>query len=444
MAPAKIIDFDEITTRTTHYPKGKKLSKRERRRQRKQAKAAQARQAAEAARAPLDEPNSRAMCEGLPPRRAEFLRMIATCRPDGSDSEAAFIERYIEPLGQLAHVTDYQRDYHGNYFLTVPDAHLPGKPSVAFTSHLDTVHSRGGWQSLNFDPSTGIIRLADNSSSNCLGADCTAGVWLMRHMILAARPGLYCFYRAEERGCLGSEWSAKNDAQRYAGIDAMISLDRRGFDEVITHQCGLRTASEAFAWSLAKELNGTSGTPGGYKPSDDGIYTDSREFTDLIPECTNISVGYFDQHTSRERQHLLHLDYLLRRLIALDVTRLAIVRKAGEHEYGIGGGPYYAAPGRYAASTYWADYASEENLTVTETDREHWGKDYGDYRDRADLYDAAYSVKTTGSTTLANLTTMVANNPEIAAQLLYETGIGVADFAEYIFERTGHVPQEAC
>jgi len=34
------------------------------------------------------------------------------------------------------------------------------------------------------------------------------------------------------------------------------------------------------------------------------------EFADIIPECTNLSVGYFDQHSVKERQDIKFLEDL--------------------------------------------------------------------------------------------------------------------------------------
>ena len=38
--------------------------------------------------------------------------------------------------------------------------------------------------------------------------------------------------------------------------------------------------------------------------------TDSYQFIDLIPECTNISVGYFNEHTVSEVQDIEFLKLL--------------------------------------------------------------------------------------------------------------------------------------
>jgi len=35
------------------------------------------------------------------------------------------------------------------------------------------------------------------------------------------------------------------------------------------------------------------------------VYTDTAEFTDIIPECTNRSVGYAREHTQEESLDLV-------------------------------------------------------------------------------------------------------------------------------------------
>ena len=47
---------------------------------------------------------------------------------------------------------------------------------------------------------------------------------------------------------------------------------------------------DAFGESLCKELN-KSGMKLGLRSL--GVFTDSANFIDVVPECTNISVGYF-------------------------------------------------------------------------------------------------------------------------------------------------------
>jgi hypothetical protein len=55
-----------------------------------------------------------------------------------------------------------------------------------------------------------------------------------------------------------------------------------------------------------------------YMPDDTGVYTDTAEFTDIIPECTNISVGYDFEHSDREELDVFHFDLLAKRCALID------------------------------------------------------------------------------------------------------------------------------
>jgi hypothetical protein len=90
-------------------------------------------------------------------------------------------------------------------------------------------------------------------------------------------------------------------------FDRMVSFDRRAYHSVITYQLGKRGCSEEFAKALAEQLN-AQGL--GYRPDPTGIYTDSASFIGIIPEVTNLSVGYFHEHSHGETQDIEFLDRL--------------------------------------------------------------------------------------------------------------------------------------
>jgi hypothetical protein len=251
----------------------------------------------------------------LSPRLKELMAMLEYCRPEGSDTEEHFISAYLDTLPNMT------KDAYGNRICKVGK----GSPTVAWSSHTDTVHYDEGTQAIEIDKH-GLIGLDFYSAANCLGADCTSGVWLMRRMIMAGKPGLYIFHRGEESGGQGSRWIASNTPELVEGIEAMIALDRRGYADVITEQTTGVTASNAFAQSLADQLNAYSGFQNTYKPDDGGIFTDSAFYNHLIPECTNISVGYFSQHSKKEALDHDFLDDLLLSLLKLDYSKLTIAR----------------------------------------------------------------------------------------------------------------------
>jgi hypothetical protein len=214
-----------------------------------------------------------------PPDISTLHHMLTFRRPHGSDGEAEFLRRFIPG----------DRDGFGNRIVDVG----PDPPVTLFSSHVDTVHATDGRQRIH--SAGGIISLRYPSPSRCLGADDTVGVWIMLHMIRNGIPGRYVFHRGEEVGCLGSSWIAENAPETLDGIRHAVAFDRAGYDSIVTHQMGRRTASDEFARALAGYLEG-------YAPDPGGVYTDTERYEHLVPECTNLSVGYSGQHGPRETQ----------------------------------------------------------------------------------------------------------------------------------------------
>ena len=198
--------------------------------------------------------------------------------------------------------------------------------NVMFTSHLDTVHREGGAQVLCVDETGLCFAENDDGTPSILGADDAAGVFIMVEMIKARRPGLYMFFFCEERGGIASSEYADCYCPTY--IKQCISFDRRGYSDVITHQMSGRCCSNEYAIALSDELSRLFGTKHlvGYHPCDEGVFTDSANFVDVIPECTNISVGYFCEHTVNEYLDTSFLCDLADVLCKLNFNKLPIKR----------------------------------------------------------------------------------------------------------------------
>jgi hypothetical protein len=60
----------------------------------------------------------------------------------------------------------------------------------------------------------------------------------------------------------------------------------------------------------------------GHKLDDTGIYTDTAEFFSLIPNCTNISVGYENEHTKKETLNKPYIEALRDSLVSADWSKL--------------------------------------------------------------------------------------------------------------------------
>lgn len=230
-----------------------------------------------------------------------LTKILTTHRPSWGST------KWFEPLlsGALANAEHYVRDAHGNYFVLIGGSE---QSDVAFTSHLDTVARPGSAAPDIAITNKGVMFLRNPQVADCLGADCGAGIYLMLEMIKRGVHGRYCFFVDEEVGCEGSRASAKDDTGFWTGVKAMISFDRRG-DGIITHQRYHRCCSDTFAKELAARLGRTEAH------LQKGVYTDSAEFVSIIPECTNVGVGYMHEHTPDEVLDLNILGQVLERVL---------------------------------------------------------------------------------------------------------------------------------
>ncbi len=206
-------------------------------------------------------------------------------------------------------------DEAGNVWVAV------GKSSRSlFACHTDTVHY--STEELRLTESKGVLTARQGGKPSILGADDTAGCYIMRQMILAGKPGLYIFHAGEEQGCIGSGYTA--DHWDFSEFKRCVSFDRRGLSSVITHQfCG-RTASDTFALALGASLK-CAGLDG-YTPDPTGTITDSASYADQIPECTNLSVGYAGEHSAKEYLSVPHALALTKAAITLDWEALPTER----------------------------------------------------------------------------------------------------------------------
>jgi hypothetical protein len=237
-----------------------------------------------------------------------FLSLTSRTYPYGSEHEL---------IGSKVFPKDIKKDAFGNYYYRI------GSSNTVFTAHLDTSGATRTKVNHVIDG-----KLIKTDKKSILGADDKAGVTIMLYMISNNIPGLYYFFVGEESGCIGSSRLSRNFKEKY---NRMISFDRRGVDSVITYQSFTRCCSDKFAQSLANELNKHGGFD--YRLDEGGIYTDSAEFTNLIPECTNISVGYYSEHTFNESQDISHLEKLSEACLKVDWENLPIVRDPLKTEY---------------------------------------------------------------------------------------------------------------
>jgi hypothetical protein len=240
---------------------------------------------------------------------SDLLEMIAVRRPAYSDDQYAWIDKWIMTLPGA------EMDLYDNVVVVV------GESRTMFSCHTDTVHYDEKPQFIHVKNGY-LYALGEDGKQCVLGADDTAGCWIMRRMILAGVPGTYVFHQAEESGCRGASEFVKENKESLKNYNRIIAFDRQGTGDVIDVQFGDTCCSEEFAEALSDALNMFDFA---YKPAT-GVFTDTAEYTEDVPECTNISVGYYNQHTSFEILDVLHLAKLYLACVGLPWEDLPTVR----------------------------------------------------------------------------------------------------------------------
>jgi hypothetical protein len=237
--------------------------------------------------------------------------MLSMKRPhDGTNEKNALGYILLNIPSDAVWTFDDVGNLHVDYRLTTANRTL-------FTAHVDTVHHDDGPNKIR---KTDSVWFADGSQ---LGADDGSGIALLMHMMTNEVRAYYLFTVGEECGGIGAKHVAKNNAALLSQFDRAVAFDRRGTSDVITHQGYGRCASDDFAEALSDRLNACGML---YMPCDSGVYTDTAEFTDVIPECTNISVGYAREHSTDEAQDILHYRALADAVISFSWDDLPVTR----------------------------------------------------------------------------------------------------------------------
>lgn len=212
----------------------------------------------------------------------------------------------------------FVKDDDGNYVIDVGD-----HKGVMFSSHLDTACQTREKIGLRI---TEEGRLHTDGKT-ILGADCKAGAALMLWMIQHGIPGHYVFHAGEERGGIGSHARAEKMAEWYkANIRKCIAFDRRAYHSIITRQGGDCTASDDFAKSLIEQVPSMKIDP-------TGSFTDSKSYAHLVPECTNLSVGYHNEHSCREWLSIPYLEWLSKVVLRVKWGDLVVARTPEEPKW---------------------------------------------------------------------------------------------------------------
>lgn len=210
-----------------------------------------------------------------------------------------------------------QEDEVGNYFMEIGDS------ETMFCAHLDTA----AWDIQRVRHVQFISRnkqdFITTDGTTILGADDKAGVVILMNLIEKKVPGLYYFFIGEESGLIGSKGILDLDEEKFKKYKRCIAFDRRDYGSIISAQMGGKCCSNDFVKALASQFAEHNMT---FRDDPTGVYTDSAVFMDIIPEVTNLSVGYFNEHTTNEIQNLTYLSMLANAATKIDWESLPTVR----------------------------------------------------------------------------------------------------------------------
>ena len=188
----------------------------------------------------------------------------------------------------------YTEDKYGNIY--VEKGNSSTYPCIV--SHVDTVHSlesafmikKVGYKWYAFNPNT--MRQAG------IGGDDKVGVFMCLSLLKDCENIKVVFYRDEEGGCKGSTQSILHNKEWYKDCSFLLACDRRGRSDLIldTAGCSNLMVSDEFQNDfdhIFEKYNFTKGS---------GTVSDATNMFEkgINISCLNVSVGYYNPHTSYE------------------------------------------------------------------------------------------------------------------------------------------------
>lgn len=255
-----------------------------------------------------------------------LLKILSTKRCHGSQGDTNFRLFLVDTLKAYGHEPEIKAE--GCIVVSTDE-----KSDTLFSCHVDTVHSMaesdGSFQKLAYDAIFGhlILQKDQTPMPTCLGADDGAGIYIMLKMIEAKVAGTYVFHTGEEKGGIGARAMMAKHKDWLDNFNRAVAFDRPGDHEVILTQGGYNCASSeagAFIVSEFKKYNL------GYELSHKGVFTDTKVYAGVIPECFNIGVAYYNQHGKDEYVDVVHLDELVKACISTPWDTMPTVRKPVE------------------------------------------------------------------------------------------------------------------
>lgn len=185
-----------------------------------------------------------------------------------------------------------QTDDYGNIYVTKGTA----KSYPCVVAHTDTVQSVLADVTIYRNEDTIFAFDPVKRTQHGIGGDDKVGVYITLQLLVDIPIMKAVFFRDEEIGCKGSDYSITNHKEWYEDCGYVLMADRRGNSDAIRVSGGLIIASDDFldaCQSLFEKY--------GYKETI-GIFTDVDTLTagGIGISTINLSCGYHEPHTSKE------------------------------------------------------------------------------------------------------------------------------------------------
>ena len=201
------------------------------------------------------------------------------------------------------------------FTIIVPiDSFNDNKPRPMLCVHTDTVPKIPTDQTMLIDDTNTVIGVGQG-----IGADDRAGCWIAKQLIKDGDTRfVYGIFDEEEVGCNGSRACSSNAwftshviNAEFSRVSCFIGLDRRGGDEIAYYGCDSPEFKEAINDTIiGKEVMGS--------------ITDASELaSNASISCCNLSVGYYNEHTSRETLKIGEMEGTLQLLREADMSKLS-------------------------------------------------------------------------------------------------------------------------
>lgn len=235
-----------------------------------------------------------------------FLKLTEFTIPYGDETK---LEKYLP--------TGYKKDSIGNYYIQV------GNSETLFTTHLDTYCTK--YEKVNHVIEGDVIK---TDGTTILGGDNKLGMSILLYMISKGIPGTYYFFLGEEPILSGGLWGSQNalkaNPEFFKKFKRAVAFDRKQTGSVVLRQKGRFCCSIDFADALSDELTNLGVES---KPDPNAYYTDTATFLDIIPECTNISAGGWNEHYKTEYVDLSYTKKVAEAACKIDWENLPTERK---------------------------------------------------------------------------------------------------------------------